>query len=213
MEQVHNQVDEKNRYRIETPGHAGWARTARPDDPNKYLMISADCHANEPGSLWRTRLDPKYRDRLPHVEVDAKGEKWFVAEGLGKSRVRARMIADVPRENSEDRLRGQAGADPEERIKDHIRDGIDEEIIFPNKGLMMFATKYACDGMVLCKVGNHFSWKLYGKNNDFMSPEAAITPADVDLAIEEIKRVAKIGFRFVTLPCKPIFGGHDSRDP
>ena len=130
MEQVHNQVDEKNRYRMETPGHAGWAHTARPDDPNKYLMISADCHANEPGSLWRTRLAPKYRDRLPHVEVDARGEKWFVAEGLGKSRVRARMIADVPRENSEDRLRGQAGADPEDRIKDQIRDGIDAEIIF-----------------------------------------------------------------------------------
>ena len=37
--------------------------------------------------------------------------------------------------------------------------------------------------------------------------------SDVALAIEEIKRVAKIGFRFLTLPCKPVFGGHDSRDP
>jgi hypothetical protein len=27
-------VDEKNRRRLETPGHAGWERTARPDDPN-----------------------------------------------------------------------------------------------------------------------------------------------------------------------------------
>ena len=33
--------------------------------------------------------------------------------------------------------------DPVARIKDHIRDGIDAEIIFPNKGLMMFATKDA----------------------------------------------------------------------
>ena len=117
MEQAHYEVDEKNRYRVETPGHQGWPRTARPGDPDKYLMISADCHANEPGNLWRDRIDLKFRDRLPHVEVDAKGEKWFIAEGVGKSRVRARMIGDVPRENSEDRLRGRAGADPKERIQ------------------------------------------------------------------------------------------------
>ena len=49
-------------------------------DPDKYVMISADCHANEPGNLWRDRIDLKFRDRLPHVEVDAKGEKWFIVE-------------------------------------------------------------------------------------------------------------------------------------
>jgi len=54
---------------------------------------------------------------------------------------------------------------------------------------------------------------MYGEYNDFMSPAAAIMTADAPLAIEEIKRVAKMGFRFLTLPCKPVFGGHDSRDP
>ena len=168
-----------------------------PSDPNKYLMMSADCHANEPGSLWRDRIDAKFRDRLPHVEVDANGEKWFVAEGVGKSRVRARMIGDVPRENSEDRLRGRVGADPKERIQDQLRDGIDAEIIFPNKGLMMFATKDAAFGMAQCRVWNDFAWEMYGEYNDFMSPAAAIMTSDVTLAIEEIKRVAKIGFRFL----------------
>src|SRR5258708_25004833 len=54
---------------------------------------------------------------------------------------------------------------------------------------------------------------MYGQFNDFRSPAAAIMTSDVALAIEEIKRVAKIGFRFLTIPCKPVFGGHDSRDP
>ena len=60
MEQAHYEVDEKNRYRVETPGHQGWPRTARPGDPDKYLMISADCHANEPGNLWRDRIDRSF---------------------------------------------------------------------------------------------------------------------------------------------------------
>ena len=106
----------------------------------------------------------------------------------------------------------ECGADPVERIKDHIRDGIDAEIIFPNKGLMMFATRDAGFGMAQCKVWNDFAWEMYGKYNDFMSPAAAIMTSDVALAIEEIRRVAKMGFRFLTLPCKPMFGGHDSRD-
>jgi hypothetical protein len=97
MAQETNFVDEKNLWRTETPGHAGWKRTARPSDPNKYLMISADCHCNEPGNLWWERIDKKFQHRLPHIEVDEKGEKWIVAEGYQKSRLRARNIADAPK--------------------------------------------------------------------------------------------------------------------
>ena len=53
----------------------------------------------------------------------------------------------------------------------------------------------------------------FGPYNDFMSPMAAIMTADVKLAIAEIERVAKLGFRGLTLPCKPIFGTYDSRHP
>ena len=67
------EINAPNRWRLETPGHAGWSRTARPDDPNKYFIVSADCHANEPSNLWAERIDAKYRDRLPRVTTDANG--------------------------------------------------------------------------------------------------------------------------------------------
>ncbi|MDH3642004.1 MAG: hypothetical protein OES38_07895, partial [Gammaproteobacteria bacterium] len=68
--------DSNNVWRLETPGHHGWQRTARADDPNKYFMVSADGHVQEPSDLWRTRMDPKYQDRLPGVSIDAKGAKF-----------------------------------------------------------------------------------------------------------------------------------------
>ena len=71
-----------------TPGHAGWPRTARPGDPRKYFMVSADCHANEPADLWATRIDAKYRDRLPRVITDDNGVKWRVSEGHRPDRLR-----------------------------------------------------------------------------------------------------------------------------
>ena len=63
-------LDAPNQWRLETPGHAGWERTARPNDPNKYFMASCDSHTNEPADLWRQRLDAKYRERVPKIEVD-----------------------------------------------------------------------------------------------------------------------------------------------
>jgi hypothetical protein len=70
-------------------------------------MLSADCDCNEPSNLWWTRLDEKFKRRVPHVEVDEKGEKWLVVEGYQKSRVRARNLDDAPK-GGEDRLRGAA---------------------------------------------------------------------------------------------------------
>jgi predicted TIM-barrel fold metal-dependent hydrolase len=205
-------VDEKNRWRLDTPGHQGWGRTARADDPDKYLMISSDCHVNEPSKLWWERIDAKFRGRLPHIEVDDKGHKWMVVEGYQKSRVRTRNIQDAPK-GGEDRLRGNAGRDPLDRIRDHARDGIDAEIVFPNKGLAMFATQDAEFGDAQCRVWNDWAWETYGPYNDFMSPMASIMTADVQLAIAEIKRVVKLGFRGITLPCKPVWGAHDARHP
>ena len=82
-----SEINEPNRWRLETPGHPGWKRSARPDDANKYLMISADCHCNEPSNLWVDRIDRKYRERLPRIEVDENGVRWQVSEGWARSRL------------------------------------------------------------------------------------------------------------------------------
>ena len=161
------EINAPNRWRLETPGHAGWSRTARPDDPNKYFIVSADCHANEPSNLWAERIDAKYRDRLPRVTTDANGVKWRVSEGHRPDRLR------VDEMEGEDRLRQQAGADPWDRLRDHERDGIDAEVIFPNKGLSMWATPDAVFAQAQCRVFNEWAWEVFGPHNDRLSPVAA----------------------------------------
>jgi predicted TIM-barrel fold metal-dependent hydrolase len=207
IEETNTAIDEPNRWRLDTPGHDGWKRTARPDDPNKYLMISADCHCNEPNGLWHKRLPDKYQNRLPRIEVDANGVKWMVSEGMQRSRLLDSHL------EGEDHIRNKSGYDPLDRIKDHRRDGVDAEIIFPNKGLSMWATNDPEFGAAQCRVWNDWAWETFGPYNDFMSPMAAIMTADINLAIAEIKRVAKMGFRGIALPCKPIWGAHDARHP
>jgi predicted TIM-barrel fold metal-dependent hydrolase len=200
-----HEINAPNRWRLETPGTSGWKRSANPDAPNKYLMISADCHANEPSNLWVDRIDKKYRDRLPRIEVDENGVRWQVSEGWSRSRLLDSNL------EGEDKLRSKAGADPLERLRDLDADGVDAEIVFPNKGLTMWATTDAEFAQAQCRVYNDWAWETFGPYNDRSSPLAAIATADLEGSIKEVERVAKLGFRGLTLPCKPIFGAHDPR--
>ena len=82
MSEATEGVDNANAWRTETPGCEGWPRTARPGAANKYFMASADGHVQEPSDLWATRMDAAYRERLPGVIMDGKGNKFQKTEGF-----------------------------------------------------------------------------------------------------------------------------------
>jgi Amidohydrolase len=187
-------VNEPNRWRLATPGHAGWPRSARSGDPRKYFIVSADCHANEPADLWATRIDAKYRPRLPRVITDEKGIAWRISEGHRPDRLRVNEL------QGEDQLRQQSGADPRARLNDMDRDGIDAEVIFLNKGLSMWATPDSVFAMAQCRVYNDWAWETFSSYRDRMAPAAAIATGDLEGSIAEIQRVARLGFRLLTLP-------------
>lgn len=193
-----------NAWRAATPGCDTWPRSARPGAANKYFMVSADTHANEPANLWRERIDAKYKSRLPRIEVDANGVRWSVMEGFRPQKLRESQFA------GEDLLRSKAGADPEQRLRDLHADGVDAEVIFPNKGLSMWATSDPVFANAMCRVYNEWAWETFAKYNHVMSPLAAVATGDLDGAIAEIERTAALGFRGFTLPCKPNWGPHDA---
>ena len=66
--------------RLETPGAADWPRTARPDDSDKYFIVSSDCHANEPKDWVKSRISEEYRQRLPHLKV-IDGQAFIITDG------------------------------------------------------------------------------------------------------------------------------------
>jgi predicted TIM-barrel fold metal-dependent hydrolase len=198
-----NEVDPNNTWRLETPGVEGWRRTARPDDPNKYFMVSADGHLHEPADLWKERIEDKYRERLPGITLDLAGNATQKSEGFRPIKLRNIKF------EGEDVLRAMAGRTPDERLADHARDGVDAEILFPNKGLVMWATPDPEFCQAMCRVYNSWAWEIYGPYNDRLAPMACIASGDIEGAIAEVQRVAKLGYRGLCLPCKPVWGGHD----
>lgn len=199
--------DENNAWRLETNNaSADWPRSPYPDAANKYFMVSADGHVQEPKDLWKKRMPEEYWGRLPGVTVDDKGDQFQKTEGFRPVRIRNIKMA------GEDALRNSSGRDPQKRIEELAQDGVDAEILFPNLGLTIWATPDAKFSQMMCRAWNDWAWEEYGPYNDRLSPMACIAAGDIEGAIEEIQRCAKLGFRGLSLPCKPVWGAPSHED-
>lgn len=194
---------EPNLWRQETPGSAGWLRSPRPEASNKFFIVSADAHAQEPNDFLAARVDKKYRDRLPGIVLDGDGSKFQKTEGFRPIR-----LSNLKFEG-EDLERSEAGLTPEQRLVALDRDGIDCEILFPNKGLTVWATPDTEFSQAMCRAWNDWAWETFEPYHERMSPMACIASGDIDGAIVEVQRAARRGFRGLCLPCKPIWGPPD----
>jgi predicted TIM-barrel fold metal-dependent hydrolase len=134
------------------------------------------------------------------MEVNEKGETFIVSEGNRPWKVQK---SDYEAEDAE---RFAAGKDPAARIVDQDRDGVDVEIVFPNKGLHGFVTSDTGFSLAMCRAWNDWANDDYGPYRDRIVPMAMVPTADVPAAVAEVHRVAGMGFRGVTVPCKPIYG-------
>jgi predicted TIM-barrel fold metal-dependent hydrolase len=222
-----------NSWRLETPGAPAWPNSARPGAANKYFMVSADSHACEPPKYLAQRIEPEYRERVPRVETREDGSRFIVTEGnepqfvspgrnwKEKGQVRERQSYEkstmaMPyssRMEEEDVVRGQAGAGIENRDRDNAADGIDAEVIFPNKGLLCYATPDPVFAMAMCRAWNRWALEEYGAAFDRMLPMAMVSPGDLGGTIAEIEWAAEHGFKGILLPNKPIYGPMKPGEP
>jgi len=201
--------DPNNAWRCETPGQEGWPRSARPDAADKFFIASADGHVQEPNDFLEARVDPKWHDRLPGMVAGAgRGKMAQKVDGFREPL----KVRDI-RFEGEDQLRTRAGREPEERITDLAADGVDAEILFPNKGLTIWATRSAELSAAMCRAYNDWAWECFADHAEQLVPMAAIAPGDLEVAIAEIQRCADLGFKGLALPCKPQWGPPDHADP
>ena len=135
-----------------------------------------------------TRIDAEVSRSASGHRRRRPGRQFQKTEGFRPTRMQ-----NVPLEGHE-LLRNQSGRTPEARISDLALDGVDAEILFPNKGLTIWATPDAQFSQAMCRVYNDWAWETFGPFNDRLSPMACVAAADIDGAIAEIQRCAALGF-------------------
>lgn len=211
------EVNPENEWRLEGIEPNGWAKSVKPHDPNKYFIVSCDTHLNPPSNLFNERLDKKWHDLLPKYEI-RDGKRYMILPGRLPERV---LAVDF---QGEDLARQKAGAlahmgDCEDsigwkRIHEQEADGVDAEVLYGNgPALLMWASDNNEFVQAKCEVWNDWAWETCKDFAHRSHPAATIMTADVDVAVKEVERVAKMGYKILSLPCKPIHGPEDPKQP
>jgi predicted TIM-barrel fold metal-dependent hydrolase len=184
----------------------------------RYTRISADCHIDFPWlppDLFTSNCSAALKDRMPYVAEGPDGPHWATKNvaslGLTCS-VGSTGVQYVPGQNErvdvmastglyEDGKRGiRRPTDPDLRVKDMERDGVDAEVIF---GILGAATRLRDHEAATEMFHIYNDWLV-----DFCRPHpdrsiglACLPYGDIPGAVAEIHRVAKLGLRGMELSC------------
>ena len=169
-----------------------------------YRVISSDSHIMEPVDLWKTRGDPKFKDRLPRVERMEDGSDWWFCDGHKLGSAFSATLAGVRFEEPEKLWLGGAeqsydnarpgGWIPDEHIKDMDMDGIDVGILYPTEGLLLFSMP---DSELLTSIfATYNDWlaDFCGAHPKRLKGIAMVNIDDIQVGISELERCAKLGF-------------------
>ncbi|MGK2914636.1 MAG: amidohydrolase family protein [Porticoccaceae bacterium] len=181
--------------------------------------ISADSHIVEPPNCYVDFIDPKYRDRAPHIEKNKHGVDVFVIEGMKHGLPLGLLAgAGIP----PDQLRAQRNAsfvdlargswDPKARIAIQDEEDICGEIIYASVGMVMcshpdFDYKSAC-----FQAYNRWLQGFCGELPNRLFGLAQTAVASVDSAIADFKRAKEMGMVGMMMTGNPQHEDYDHRD-
>ena len=165
-------------------------------------IISADSHVVEPADLWEERLDRKFRDRAPKIVRNDTG-KWVISApdcaefpvaalfAAGKKGAELRELYAKGGYES-----GRAGGwDPIERIKDQDTDGVLAEVLYTSNGMPLYGLQDPELQMACFRTFNDWLGEYCSANPKRLFGIALISLADVESAVKELERCAKMGLR------------------
>jgi predicted TIM-barrel fold metal-dependent hydrolase len=166
-------------------------------------LVSADSHVVEPGDLWTSRLDRRWRERAPRVVVGHQGREgaFFVCEDVPPFGIAAMSGADIAPEDlprhftaGYERVR-PGGWDPTARLRDQERDGVVAEVVYPSLALQLFRIRDA-----------EFQTAAFRAYNDWLAEFCAAVPTrlvgialvplhDVPSGVAELERARRLGLK------------------
>jgi predicted TIM-barrel fold metal-dependent hydrolase len=182
-----------------------------------YPIISADSHITEAPETYRDFIDAKWRDKAPRMEYIDKIGDAFLIEGFNRP-VALGLVAAAGKPAEELRISGvrfdelhRGGWDPDARMADQVRDGVDAEVIYPTVGMVLcnhpdMEYKKACfdayNRWIAEYCGRHPARLLGCGQTAMRSPEEGI---------EDLKSIKALGLRGVMMPGNPAVEDYDSR--
>ena len=176
----------------------------------QYRVISADCHIDLiwlPPDLFTSNATLHLKDRMPYVNDGPKGPVWVTKNGStlglmngmgsagreyvpGQIRRSDRMAATGLYEDGKDGIRRIT--DPELRLKDQDRDGIQAEVLYGILGTTQRLNDPEAATEVM-RIYNEWLADFCQTHPDRYAGLACIPNQSTDAAVKEVERVMKRG--------------------
>jgi predicted TIM-barrel fold metal-dependent hydrolase len=177
------------------------------------IILSIDDHTIEPPDLFEGRLPEKYKDRAPTLTRDEKGFDHWVFDGKSVSTVGLNATVSWPKEewglNPASMAEMRPGAyRVDERVRDMNRNGILASMCFPS--MVGFSGGRLQDNpdkdLSLAVLKAYNDWHVEdwcGSHPGRFIPLAVLPTWSPDEMVTEVRRVAAMGVRAVTMPELP----------
>lgn len=161
-----------------------------------YPIVTTDSHVNEPREIYPERIPREFRDRY---------ESEFLTEVLGWRKDSA-PSGKVPNPKFPDEvndLKGEANGgawDLATRLRHQQLDGVSVDLIYPTTALVIPNIEDPAFRFAMARVYNDWAFENFRGASRQMVPAAVVPPQPVDLAVAEVNRVAKMGFKTIFMP-------------
>ena len=165
-------------------------------------LFSSDCHVVEPIDLWNDRLPSGLRERAPRRQP-REGGGWDIVIHVGGKAVRAMTFEAENFEHDDDQPGPGSGYEPEERMKDLRADGLSGEVLYPTMGNFGWSMPEADVSAAYAAVYNDWLAETFGSRPDFFVCPGMVPVHDIDIAVAEIERIARLGLHGAMLPLTP----------
>ena len=187
---------------------------------DRYRVIDVDSHISEPADVWTSRVAKKWGDDIPHIENLGGKDVWLIGGEpvlpVGTTAIAGfdGVLPECP-DTMDDCPPAAHIAD--ERLAYLDREGIYAQVLYPNVGGFgsgsFLKLKEPALMLECVRAYNDFLVEWCSADADRLIPVMATPFWDVDAAVAEIERCAKLGHRGVLFGSQPRqFGQPDLAD-
>ena len=166
-------------------------------DTSSIPLISADSHVNEPRSLWWDGLPASMRDRAPARIRPSEEGAWELKTHDETTLTQAQLDLQEERQRNEQN-------DLAYRLKVMAEDGISAECVFPTIGLYLWDSDDAELGAACCEIYNDWIFDTLESKSERHCCAGVIPTWNIDMAIREVRRIARMGLGSIMLPLKGV---------
>ncbi len=163
----------------------------------RYNIISADSHVIEPPDLWVKGLEAKYQSRAPRLAHDTDSDRWVCADAVmppvGALAGVARTIEEKGKSGRYETDVPKGGYDPDPRLADMAKDGVDAEVVYPTVALRMFGMSDGDLQSAFFRAYNSWLAAYCSSHPEQLKGIGLISMHNIESAISELRRCKEIG--------------------